>query len=456
MTAEIDQVRRFAREERLFRKLERLLVAVSGGPDSVAALLVLRELGKECGFEVIAGHFDHRLRPESRADLEYVRGLCARLDVPCFTGEGDVARAAEATGKGVEETARRMRYQFLGFLGGKEMAGALATGHTADDQAETVLHRIIRGSGIRGIRGMLPRSPVPGAEAQTLIRPLLVLRRSDTVAICAAAGIEAREDLSNRDRRYSRNRIRHEILPALRLENPSVDSALINLAASAREVFESVERQALSAQPASRDAAGSAFALPALASLPGEALTLVIEREASFFRLNVELNRTRVENLRDVLTHGDGQVTFGDAEVEVSCGLVRVGPPAEVPAGFDPVVLNVPGVTRAGPWKVQVLTDQPEADPSARVAAIDPGRARGALRLRPLLPGDRLRRGDREVRIADLLGNSKVPRWERRRLLAVTDGSAVVGLPGLPQALAPKVAPEDALWVRVVRIEPPA
>ena len=242
------QVARFARTERLFRRVNRVLVAVSGGPDSVAALLILRQLQPEFGFELIVSHFDHQLRPESGTDLAWVRDLCETLGVLCLTGEGDVRRAASEQGSSLEETARRMRYQFLAFVAGEKRAECIVTGHTADDQAETVLQHIIRGSGVRGIRGMLPSGPVPGASAQTLVRPLLCLRREDTVQVCRENRIEPLVDASNTDLSFSRNRVRAEILPALRDLNPSVSAALVRLAKSAREAFVPIDRQAQSMQ----------------------------------------------------------------------------------------------------------------------------------------------------------------------------------------------------------------
>src|SRR5690606_2269704 len=145
-------------------------------------------------------------------------------------------------GAGIEETARRMRYQFLAFVAGKERCEAIATGHTADDQVETVLHHIVRGTGIRGLRGMLPKAPVPEAPAQQLVRPLLTLRPQETETICRIAGLTPVVDTSNDDPAFLRNRIRGQVLPALAEVNPAIDRALLGLAASAREAFEPIER----------------------------------------------------------------------------------------------------------------------------------------------------------------------------------------------------------------------
>ena len=347
----------------MFRRVQKVLVALSGGADSTACLLLLRELSGPLGFEVMACHFDHMLRPESKSDMESVRELCETLDVECITGEGDVLGVSSQMKRGIEETAREMRYQFLAFVAEKVGADCIATGHTSDDQAETILMRIVRGSGVRGIRGMLPISEVPGSEAQRLIRPLLETPKTDAVEICAEFGISPLEDASNADERFTRNRIRGELLPALESLNPSVRSALIGLGESAREAFEPIERRSYEVQPVERGPVGAIFEASKFEDVPAEALGLIIEREAMFFHLQPETNRTRVKNLVEVLSGGTGSVTFGDTDVEVSSGKVRIGPVMQDVEPFAGTFLDIPGATRAGPWRVDVRMEAIEASP---------------------------------------------------------------------------------------------
>lgn len=444
-------MRRTAERERMFRRTRKVLVALSGGPDSLACLLLLREYGKEAGFEVEACHFDHSLRDESKDDMARVREVCAELGIECVTGEGDVAGVAKRTKRGLEEAAREMRYQFLAFVAGKENADCIATGHTADDQAETILMRVVRGSGVRGIRGMLPVSGVPGSDAQRLVRPLIETSRAATTAICAEFGLEPIIDPSNADPRFTRNRVRNETLAALREINPSVASALIGLGRSAREAFEPMERRSFGAQPRERGPVGAVFTASSLVELPNEALSLVIEREATFYHLRPEVNRTRVENLQAVLASGSGQVSFGDTALEASCGLVRIGPHLEDVTAFEPTFLNVPGDTRAGAWVVSIRTDALEPSVEAPVVALDASTFAGALRLRMSARGDRIRFHGLSRKVSDLLINEKVPAWERVGMVALADRDGIVALFGATRTFCRDGEQQD-LWVQLSAI----
>ena len=436
----------------MFRRVSKLLVAVSGGADSVACLLVLLGLREGFGFEVEAVHFDHKLRPGSAGDMDAVRRLCADLDVECVTGEGDVAAVAAKQRQGIEETARMMRYQFLAFVADKEGADCIATGHTADDQAETVLMRIARGSGVRGIRGMLPVAGVPGAPERRLVRPMLGAARADTEAICAEFGITPIVDPSNADPSYTRNRIRGAVLDQLRALNPSVDDALRGLSESAREAFSFIEKRSFEVQPRERGPIGAIFPLAPFRALPSEALTLVIEREAAFYHLKPEVNRTRVENLRSVLAKGTGAVHFGDTVVEASCGALRLGPRLEPVDPIPTAVLNVPGSTRAGPWRVDVLTSEVDVTPGSPVMSLAGGTVKGALRVRSLQPGERVTWHGVERKVSDLLVNEKVPAWERPGMVAVADSARLLGLFGATRTFAADMQGEPELWVRLAVI----
>lgn len=220
-----------------------LLVAVSGGADSMALLRGLLAVRDELSLKLIVGHVDHGLRGDSSEDAECVAAQCAGLGIPIEARQADVRDIADKTGRGVEETARRVRYELLKQIAVDHGCRFLAAGHTADDQAETILHHLLRGTGLGGLRGM-PAGRELGPDVQ-LIRPLLTVRREEVRAYLAELGQEFREDVSNSDPAFTRNRIRGLLLPLLREEfNPRVDAALLRLAAQAGEWQEIIGRLA--------------------------------------------------------------------------------------------------------------------------------------------------------------------------------------------------------------------
>ena len=212
---------RLIRDERLVARGERVLCACSGGPDSTALLHVLASLRGEIGHEVVAHAVDHGLRPpdEVAAELRLVEETAGALGVPF-----GVARVAVAPGGNVQARARAARLEALARAARAAGASAIATGHTADDRAETFLLRLLRGAGPAGLAVLPPRAPVPlpGTGDLRLVRPLLAARRADVLAHLARHGLRAAEDPSNRDPRFARVRVRRELLPLLEDLSPRV------------------------------------------------------------------------------------------------------------------------------------------------------------------------------------------------------------------------------------------
>ena len=210
---------------------ERILAACSGGADSVALLSVLRELE---GVSIVCAHFNHRLRgEESDRDEAFVRELCESWGLPFFAGSGDVHGYAQAEGMGIEEAARELRYRFLLDTARENACPVVATAHTANDNAETVLFHLIRGAGTRGLGG-IPPVRVLGAGVR-LIRPLLNVTRGEVEDYLAAHGLNHVEDSSNADERYARNALRRGILPALGRLNSAAVSHICSAAELLRE-----------------------------------------------------------------------------------------------------------------------------------------------------------------------------------------------------------------------------
>jgi tRNA(Ile)-lysidine synthase len=271
---------------------EGLVVAVSGGPDSVALLRVLLLARGATETPLIVAHLNHQLRgAESDADEEFVAGLHESLTAAGYVGlelvrdrlnVGELARTAKVN---LEAQARKARYEWLAKVARSHGLRLIATGHSADDQAETVLHRLLRGAGIQGLRGIAARRPLE--EGIEVVRPLLETTRADLLAFLAALEQPFRTDRSNSDVRFTRNRIRHDLLPRLERDyNPAVVAVLGRLARQAEEAHrEAVAAASALLKEAERLRAGATlvFDRATLAAQPGSlvraALRLVWERE---------------------------------------------------------------------------------------------------------------------------------------------------------------------------------
>lgn len=262
-----------------------VVVAVSGGPDSVALLRAL--IAAECGLKLVVAHLNHQLRgPDSDADENFVRALAEKeCNLHFRSTRTDVRGTAEHAGDNLEATARRLRYDWLIQVARESGAAWVATGHTVDDQAETVLHRLLRGAGLKGLRGIAPRRALtPGID---LIRPLLCVSRFEILDFLQSQSQQYRTDLSNQDLRHTRNRIRHELLPLLAEHyNPAIREVLARVAEQATEAYRELEADSSALlQSAEKPRAGGTIVLDrtlllaALDPVMREALRLLWERE---------------------------------------------------------------------------------------------------------------------------------------------------------------------------------
>jgi tRNA(Ile)-lysidine synthase len=216
-----------------------VVVAVSGGADSVALLLGLDELVKSerLALNLFVAHLNHRLRGKlSAADARWVKALAAQLGHKINSGSVDVKRRAAETGDNLEQAARRARYEFLARQAAAARAKCVLTAHTIDDQAETILLNLLRGSGADGLGGMEPVRTVSPHDQTLLVRPLLSwARRRDTESFCQLRGVDFREDVMNSDEKYARVRVRRQLLPLMETFNPKVVEGLARTAELLRD-----------------------------------------------------------------------------------------------------------------------------------------------------------------------------------------------------------------------------
>ncbi len=239
----VRKVRETITSRRLIEPGSRVVVALSGGADSTALLVILKELSGEMDLELAAAHLDHRIRRGSGKEQATVARLSSSVDIPFLAGSIDVPAEARKRRIGIEEAARILRYRFLERVATDFGARTVALGHTRDDQVETILHRILRGSGWRGLMGIPPRRGI-------FVRPLLDCSRDELMDFLRSRNIAHITDESNRDETYYRNRIRNRLLPYLRRHfNPAVDESIGRLQESLEEGWRLLEEPLLEMIP---------------------------------------------------------------------------------------------------------------------------------------------------------------------------------------------------------------
>lgn len=395
-----------------------VVVACSGGPDSIALLGVLHSLSPQLGLVLHVAHFDHRMRPASTRDARLVERVARELGLPTHTGAAARAPRSEAE-------ARDARYAFLREIARSSGAKAIALGHTRDDQAETVLLHLVRGSGVLGLAAMRPRR-------DDLARPLLCLTRGDTVAYAKAMGVRAVRDPTNATERYARNLVRLRVLPLLERLNPKARDALTRVADNAAllsDVLRSAAANALDGATvdARNELTLDLDRLPPDDAIASEALAIAADRKGA----SGLSERHRRALLR--LARGDR----GSARVDLPHGVVAlreyrrlsIGP--RLPQGVPPEPLELrPGTTiEWGEWAFGLDDSASERMLPMRVRV-----PRSDLLVRAWRSGDRLVGGGK---VQDVLTDAKVPRRARTSYpVVVTPPGDVLWVPGLARGAA--------------------
>lgn len=440
-----ERVSGFIHQHGLVAGTERLLVAVSGGPDSVCLLHVLSGLGRELGITLHAAHLNHRLRgAEADADAAYVAGLAEGLGVPVTIEARDVRAYRAEKRLSLEEAAREVRYGFLAEVAARVGAGRVAVGHTADDQVETILMHLVRGSGTRGLRGLQPVTVLPSVRSGlTLIRPLLEVSRQETVEYCNYHRLNPRTDTSNRSLSPLRNRLRRQLLPLLRRYNPGVDEALRRTARIAGEdiAFLDASVAAVWDETAYQGTDNIVLDKERFRALP-----MALQR--NLLRLSIE---RLLGNVRDIeLRHIDIIMAALDKpagrRLNLPSGLVftidydsyHLGRDSSArcpfPALGGEMALNIPGETALPGWRVMAAVVVPEAagkDGPYR-AWLDLDRVGDKLTVRSRRPSDRFQplgmAGSKKL--SEFMIDARIPRPWRGRVPLVCSPEHIVWVVG--------------------------
>lgn len=423
----LSKFRGFVREYGLISPGDHVVAAVSGGADSVALLFALYLLKDEWDITLEAAHFNHHLRgAESDRDARFVTDFCARYDIPLHMGEGEVLPGK----KGLEAAAREARYRFFRTLPGK-----VATAHTADDNAETVLLRLLRGTGLKGLGAIAPQNG-------TVIRPMLSITRQEVEAFLEEYALKHMEDSSNGEDRFLRNRIRHQVMPLLYGENPRIGENLSAMALSLR-LDESYISQA---------AQGEIPAVSRLRQLHPAVRRRYLERflKESGVREPEECHILQAESLLDHWNPSASMNFPGGVVIAREYDrLVRLD-------GLEPLKpCLLEGRTCLEGLGLRVTVGPAEAlEQGEYVFTVHP---QGKLRVRPRQTGDRIARSGGSKSLKKLLIDRKIPAALRDRIPVVEDDGGVVGVYGIGADWNRRAGALPAVTIRFEMIseEPP-
>ena len=397
----LNKLQLFITEQELVQPGEEVVCAVSGGADSVALLFALYLLKEKLQIRLSAAHFNHHLRgAESDQDQVFVEDFCSRYDIPLYKG----GAAVETGPKGLEAAARDARYGYL-----KTLPGKIATAHTADDNAETVLMHLIRGTGLKGLGGIAPKSG-------KLIRPMLTVTRQEVMAFLQEWNLPHVEDQSNHTDQFLRNRLRHHDMPLLNRENPRLAENVSAMAMQLRQ-----EEHYLSRQVELTDRVSVLREMdPALRNRALE----------SFLRQQgvKEPQREQIQLLKCLVFSNNpsargafpGRVTIGREYDR----LLRL-PQEEAP---DTAQLTL-GSQKLPQWKLEIHVSQAQSlEQGKTVFTVQP---EGKIVVRSRLPGDRIRLPGGSKTLKKLFIDEKIPAWERPFLPVLADEKGVLAVVGI-------------------------
>jgi tRNA(Ile)-lysidine synthase len=430
-----------------------VLIGVSGGPDSLCLLDIMWRLG----YPLLVAHLNHGLRDEADKDAMAVRGVAHARGLPFILEQADIAAYARGHAFSIEEAARMVRYQFLFEQARQHQAQAVAVAHTADDQVETILMHLLRGTGISGLKGMSYRMhPTPWSHEIALVRPLLGIFRDEVLSYCNEQNLHPVFDRSNLDTTFYRNRIRGELIPTLEKYNSGIKSNMLRMAqtlASDDHVLEVLTNEVWQDCCLEHVATGVALTINILSAQPLGIQRRLVRRAISILRPGLrDIDFSAVERtllfLKEPTRSEQLDLTNGLRLLREGEKLWIASWEGDLPTGAWPQIdhtphqLTIPGcIDLHGKWHLRatyvediqkaIAQAADNADPFQ--AWIDIRNPLPSLLIRPPIPGDRfqpLGMNGHRVKLSDFFVNIKMPRRVRKNWPLVCLGNDIVWIPG--------------------------
>lgn len=475
-------VEQFVHRHGLLPEDARIVVGVSGGADS----LCLFDCLHSCGYSLILAHLDHQLRPDSQQDAEFAQKVAERYAVPSVVDRADVRSRMEGSGS-LEETARLVRYRFLARVAKQHGTPFVATGHTADDQVETIVMHFLRGAGSAGLRGMLPSTSlddwtgIPEGEGIMLVRPILDLTREQTEAHCRSIGLQPRMDSSNLDLTFFRNRLRHELLPELATYNPGVKDVILRtgrVMAGLTDLVETLVAEEWSRVVGERGEGTLGFGVAAMRSLPIALQRGLIRkaiarlkpglRDVDFDSVEraVEFAKSPTPGHTVTLLGGLRMIQIGDEVVLCEEASELRFPEYPQVRSMKTEPLEIDGdVSLAEGWSLSATSkslssnewESLAGEGRPRQIALDARELPSGLTVRAPKPGDRFQPLGMpgSVKVADLFINLHIPKPARDRWPLIVAGDRIVWVVGLRMSHLVRLtkSTREAVVLRLRRLE---
>lgn len=453
----LENIQSVLQEQCGLRRDQPVILGVSGGPDSLCLMGILRT----AGYHAIVAHFNHKLRPDADADANIVEQMAGRLNLVSVIESGDVRLYADQEKLSIEEAARIMRYRFLMAQARRFDAQAVAVGHTADDQVETVLMHFIRGAGLAGLKGMNYRTIIHMFDPQIpIVRPLLDIWREETVVYCAANGFRPRHDPSNASLDFFRNRLRHLLIPTLESYNPRfreviwrtsrslagdyeilgdvLDETWESCVTEETPEFVAFDESTLRQQPLGLQRNLVRRAMEHLHPEETDISYATLERASKFIADSDGNRRVRMDLSGGVHLLREGTLIYVVAN-NVTLPIERW---PQMPDTNDIIALRIPSqLSLSGGWKLNcerwniasLALQQARLNNDPFQAWVDGSGIADALELRVRQEGDRfepLGMDGHEMKLSDFFINVKLPQRARDRWPLLCMGEKVVWVPG--------------------------
>jgi len=422
----------------------KLVVAVSGGPDSVCLLHLLSSLKDKLGLTLHVAHLDHQLRgKESSADAEYVATLAQKLGLPVTIGHADAKSFQRSNRMTLEEAAREVRYSFLSDVCQTVGAKLIVTGHTQNDDVETILLHVVRGSGTRGLVGLKPLTPRTISDRElVIVRPMLDITREETVDYCQRLGLAPRLDTSNLELSPLRNKIRLKLLPMLERYNSNVAGALLRLSASAADELDYLDEQMAKLWSRVVKREGDVVTLDRKElrdvhlALKRHLLRACLEQLTGGLK---DIESCHIEDMLSLIEKPSGRC------IDLPYGLVFMvgydsywlGKEGDLPNPFSSLVgqypLNIPGITGLPGWRVEAkIVYTLDSNDNSLVVFMDADRVGQKLSVRTWKRGDRFKPLGMscEKKLSEFMIDARIPRLWRHNIPVVASLSGIVWLVG--------------------------